>query len=100
IRDPLVTGVQTCALPIFAILASLPHEIGAPDKLKVITHGPTLPKLCYVHKVECEVNILSRNLYSDLLYWHPGPCGKVSTFHLVRSEERRVGKDCRARMVP
>src|SRR2546425_621579 len=69
IRDKLVTGVQTCALPI------------SPDRPPP-PEFPYLPRLCG---------------------WHP-PC----TFRkacsgprpLRRSEERRVGKECRSRWAP
>src|SRR5205823_7586787 len=76
IRDKLVTGVQTCALPISsgrrasrakrraACGRSAAHGARAPD------HGAA--------GIEC----------LD---------GDVSRIHRKRSEERRVGKECRAR---
>src|SRR5207247_6484381 len=59
IRDPLVTGVQTCALPIFP----LPSPDCAPMRGPVIT---------------------ARDRRHRILW-------------IGRSEERRVGKECRSR---
>src|SRR2546429_7297622 len=83
IRDVAVTGVQTCALPI------LP-EGG--------------PRFCRKHPANCHGGTLLR----------PGPWAAAqsnrtsraeSTFACrrvapVRSEERRVGKECRSRWSP
>src|SRR2546422_8495639 len=64
IRDVAVTGVQTCALPIYVV------EVG--DDLHGVVHGPV------VEPVAAEpLNIVAR-----------------------RSEERRVGKECRSRWSP
>src|SRR5438552_18324349 len=65
IRDDLVTGVQTCALPIYLV-------IGA-----VLVHGARAP-----HVVTREQLRLMR------------------THAVLRSEERRVGKECRYRWAP
>src|SRR5207247_10217676 len=69
IRDPLVTGVQTCALPI-----SHPACVGAVlcrGKLDVWQEG---------RKVEGVVRLGS----------------KFTFIYRTRSEERRVGKECRS----
>ena len=65
IRDPLVTGVQTCALPILADFAKM-NKDGKP--LRVLY-------------IDCET-------------------GSIDGFGLDRSEERRVGKECRSRWSP
>src|SRR5216683_5029867 len=57
IRDLIVTGVQTCALPISAPDAAIAAQAGAPPRKRLDTTGP-------------------------------------------RSEERRVGKECRSRWSP
>src|SRR5438874_3562903 len=62
IRDLYVTGVQTCALPIFCTILRL---IDRTDDLVVREH------------------------------WHGG--GDIVA---LRSEERRVGKECRSRWSP
>src|SRR5438874_10497901 len=72
IRDLYVTGVQTCALPIFTERWGLPRVtlVAAPN-----WSFATLPQSAYT---------VGRPL---------GPVG----FCRVRSEERRVGKECRSR---
>src|SRR2546430_4890914 len=82
IRDLTVTGVQTCALPIWNAYAI--NEISCTvtafrydakaGVLKEIQTAPTLPK---------DVPVT----------------GDLSTAE-VRSEERRVGKECRSRWSP
>src|SRR5258708_28389804 len=80
IRDDLVTGVQTCALPISPSSCGLllgrqrrrtaggPHDDGATGPRP----GPALEPQCAVK----------------------------STGMSMRSEERRVGKECRSRWSP
>src|SRR5205809_1817804 len=81
IRDVAVTGVQTCALPI----SCQPHLLPGPDR-EVGTEG-ILGGQAQVKGVAGtwkdltdSVNFMASNLTSQ-----------------VRSEERRVGKECRAR---
>src|SRR2546430_13435408 len=76
IRDLTVTGVQTCALPIYAKICRLWSasrlEIrpqGAP-----VTHG--------------------------LVYLQLAPSIRNGRRSQARSEERRVGKECRSRWSP
>src|SRR5947209_10576113 len=75
IRDIGVTGVQTCALPISQELSSMKREgVSFPDFGYMVTPQE------YIEK------------YSD-----------QPIFHLktdFRSEERRVGKECRSRWSP
>src|SRR5205823_8563198 len=88
IRDKLVTGVQTCALPI---LFELPDEL-LPDLAEVgrVRH-PALAtfvlrvRLRLVREVPTVVWALSMDPGQTLV-----PC--------ERSEERRVGKECRTRV--
>src|SRR5690606_40397131 len=90
IRDFHVTGVQTCALPIFSTgMAAIFGSI-----FPLIKPGN--------HIVSC-LNIFgsSRTIFSSIL-----PDWGVSTSYFnadsidkLRSEERRVGKECRARVV-
>src|SRR5437868_9266635 len=75
IRDRNVTGVQTCALPI------LPDEferLRQPSRLRqfMLTSRPA-PKPH--HRADCDVECPVRLLRN-----------------LLRSEERRVGKECRS----
>src|SRR5258708_30240045 len=70
IRDDLVTGVQTCALPISS-RARLWHR-----------YCPSLPCACSSRQVQRRSK---------------RPQGRRKT---QRSEERRVGKECRSRWSP
>src|SRR5256885_5248589 len=72
IRDYKVTGVQTCALPIY----------------------PDLP-LYFVYTMEQTIakNAFFFNLFGTLF-------AIFGVAALVRSEERRVGKECRSRWSP
>src|SRR5438105_15162519 len=64
IRDPLVTGVQTCALPIWRARTGRRSRAAESSWLRGIRRSP-------------------------------GPTGRAR-----RSEERRVGKECRSRWSP
>src|SRR5437764_10687812 len=75
IRDTSVTGVQTCALPIFAISSLL--QDGKPDDL-----------VGYMIRLECAERI------AEVVDFSP------KTMLASRSEERRVGKECRSRWWP
>src|SRR5205823_7523516 len=92
IRDKLVTGVQTCALPIYVwTLRSLLHRRRG-HRQPVVTRvekEPSIDKLAgpqsmlFVGKVGSEADA----------------AGRLHDF-VVRSEERRVGKECRSRWWP
>src|SRR2546430_5390669 len=83
IRDLTVTGVQTCALPISsgnrtAIACKTPPRFGSSG-----------------------VTVMSSVIPAARLY---GPMSRTVTFTIGpntgRSEERRVGKECRSRWSP
>src|SRR5690606_40004152 len=80
IRDFHVTGVQTCALPIFNVILMFEgeEEFGS----------PSLPAFIEANRdrLACDVAF---NSDSDM--WSPTR---------PRSEERRVGKECRERGGP
>src|SRR5687767_15334850 len=81
IRDKLVTGVQTCALPILRER----HGDAA-----LLAHA-------FVHKFSREEGRTQLRFQQDALdaietYTWPG--------NVRRSEERRVGKECRSRWSP
>src|SRR3989441_2738033 len=84
IRDKLVTGVQTCALPIFPVL----DEFTAAGRCGAAGLGL------------CTVNYFSL-AYSALACLRMEMSGSAS-FHSARkrSEERRVGKEGRSRWSP
>src|SRR5438034_4794232 len=74
IRDHCVTGVQTCALPIFR------SALG--DAAKSISEvGPIDPK--------------QWDAFAANLHYCPGDYSNPEAY--ARSEERRVGKECRSR---
>src|SRR3546814_6596456 len=77
-RCALVTGVQTCALPIFPI----PEDIVG--ELLTITSYTTLDPKKHVPKAHKTNIALKRGHHLQLR----GPNG------IGRSEERRVGKEC------
>src|SRR5438445_8928161 len=79
IRDIGVTGVQTCALPISSTQA--PRRTGE----VVVPLAVTFSTLAIV---------------STPPRWLPGGSGTFLNSWPVRSEERRVGKECRSRWWP
>src|SRR5207247_4292041 len=90
IRDPLVTGVQTCALPICrAILANL---IGSPFGGTVYPINPTRDS---VLGVKAYPNIAAVPAKVDLAVIMT-PAATIPG----RSEERRVGKERAVRRAP
>src|SRR5689334_24124063 len=82
IRDGTVTGVQTCALPIYPTFGSLmSKELGRTDN--------PLPNF---------VSVAPYRIFNQAAY-APGFLGPMYA-PLLRSEERRVGKECRSRWSP
>src|SRR2546425_5095090 len=78
IRDKLVTGVQTCALPIYRPGGVVRHLDPRPGGDVATRDGPVSDGA----ELETRVERIARA---------PG---------LDRSEERRVGKECRSRWSP
>src|SRR5256885_2940164 len=83
IRDYKVTGVQTCALPILQIAPIRGHEVG------VLLIGLP-PKTVMLHSGDHQIPL--RVVVAEGL--------EVDQDHASRSEERRVGKECRSRWSP
>src|SRR2546430_12639243 len=84
IRDLTVTGVQTCALPIFSVIDELP-----PGRTPVQTVVVPEPR-----RVEVVARIAEACRAGRQAYW---VCPLIDE---SRSEERRVGKECRSRWSP
>src|SRR2546430_5310342 len=86
IRDLTVTGVQTCALPIC-------EDAGAHDVFVVLTTAPgnTLQDV-----TSFQVTATNNGTTSNADY----DSGTFPTTIMFRSEERRVGKECRSRWSP
>src|SRR5690606_39431012 len=83
IRDFHVTGVQTCALPIFSDLKASPPSSSLENSATTFFR-PTSERR----------QILSSGVSNQLSVTTPF----LIVFH--RSEERRVGKECRSRCWP
>src|SRR3712207_8787476 len=83
IRDIGVTGVQTCALPIFEVSAQTPDIGEASESLPVPFNGEPL-------EIGFNPEFLREGLES----------AEADELMLKRSEERRVGKECRSRWSP
>ena len=96
IRDTSVTGVQTCALPISSIKALKPsekrHEVwDAKTAGLCIRISPTGVKTYQVvKKLHGKTKRITLGKESDLTV-------EQARKKASRSEERRVGKECRAR---
>src|SRR5699024_11287071 len=91
IRDRNVTGVQTCALPIFASAGPAisayrgrVHEVLEGELERLDSRGQRSP----------EVERALRHFAGVLVH------GPTTRSRALRSEERRVGKECRARWTP
>src|SRR5438105_10808122 len=84
IRDPLVTGVQTCALPILAPSSSTRTELPARA-----ARPPKAPGASTRTRSNSRTSVHSRRRCREFMTRWP----------LGRSEERRVGKECRCRRV-
>src|SRR5207253_6862500 len=87
IRDGHVTGVQTCALPIFVAQA-------AGMKLSLAQQVPILLTLMLTSKGAAGVPRAGLVVLSGTLTTFGLPMEGVAV--VLRSEERRVGKECRA----
>src|SRR5437763_13855284 len=79
IRDTSVTGVQTCALPISLSL-----------------HAYIVQWLC--HERNAAVRMMT--VVTTGAMRSPSRFGAVNRENSLRSEERRVGKECRSRWSP
>src|SRR5256886_12090023 len=86
IRDLTVTGVQTCALPISFAALRTQHDLGLLER-PLAVGGQVFAH--FQHD-------LGSSDYRSRISW-PSHC---SSSVQVRSEERRVGKECRSRWSP
>src|SRR2546425_3585965 len=85
IRDKLVTGVQTCALPIYR---------GAAAAWKC---GSAVVECCHSWR-NCNGEAICRREAGRSAGCERGRAENADRF--ARSEERRVGKECRSRWSP
>src|SRR5260370_18178549 len=86
IRDSSVTGVQTCALPIYpvdrVVVDGIEHRVAIDDAVAAAAIGRRRGGPIADHVILFEV------------------IKKRAALRFVRSEERRVGKECRSRWSP
>src|SRR3989440_5782130 len=82
IRDLIVTGVQTCALPILNPSTRLPGTTEIEREIRRRMENGELFAVCYA-------DLDHFKEYNDRYSYNDG-----------RSEERRVGKECRSRWSP
>src|SRR2546430_9249286 len=86
IRDLTVTGVQTCALPILPTGA--PNAARMPSEMR---SAPAPVAILFSRSTLCG--------YRRSLRWYAFPAF-FAMYRFARSEERRVGKECRSRWSP
>src|SRR5205085_6756048 len=100
IRDLTVTGVQTCALPICTAFTLTVTGTGFMPGSQVQWGGTTRIST-YVSSTQMTVAVKDTDLTvggtAAVTVVNPGPGGGASS---SRSEERRVGKECRPRWEP
>src|SRR2546427_5748055 len=83
IRDLTVTGVQTCALPIYLAL-----DAWDPESDGIII-------ACLNFRSHPIINRLEARIGKPVV-----TSTQATLWHVLRSEERRVGKECRSRWSP
>src|SRR5205823_8401193 len=91
IRDKLVTGVQTCALPISDGGAGANH-VSDGDHQQCRCRWLRAPRL-----VSETLGGRSEEISQICVMWGKAVAVFRYQAHDVRSEERRVGKECRSR---
>src|SRR3546814_4583193 len=86
-RCALVTGVQTCALPILALVASSLDPPAMLDRLQAIeaAFGRRTGQRWSARTLDLDILLWSGGIWSD---------DRLVIPHPARSEARRVGKEC------
>src|SRR2546429_7558145 len=98
IRDVAVTGVQTCALPIF--FGS--HLCNVLRRLRRIArfYGREPQFICCSATIANPGKLASRLLEAEVEVLDSNGAPAAEKTFVFRSEERRVGKECRSRWSP
>src|SRR5258708_15109357 len=86
IRDDLVTGVQTCALPIYPLIERQQKMEGFVVSIKQALFDQGLGGKFVVYDAKSKTHSFAKETLKEL--------------SKIRSEERRVGKECRSRWSP
>src|SRR5690606_40050164 len=89
-----VTGVQTCALPISS---RKPVDIAINSEASIIIHHDDWYYLLVTHGSCCAGANSSYNIRMGRSGKVTGPYLDNMGIDMIRSEERRVGKECRYR---
>src|SRR5256885_13339072 len=89
IRDYKVTGVQTCALPILSYLKAARLIEG--DKDYFTTQPGVDMSMPFAALLLCQFRQLE-HISTQI--------PRIDLLYITRSEERRVGKECRSRWSP
>src|SRR5206468_5199442 len=87
IRDLIVTGVQTCALPIWAVPFLNKAAFRRPNNMEYGSTPPRIAQLRGPKTINEDIAILKNFNVTEKKYFE----------FRARSEERRVGKECRCR---
>src|SRR5699024_11225497 len=95
IRDRNVTGVQTCALPI-SIQRIAVHVLCIDNRCFQRRSGNT-PSKQSGRMVTPQKLVLMEPVCSNVYFYDMFLCNPSRRFEPQRSEERRVGKECRLR---
>src|SRR5436190_15851006 len=93
IRDHCVTGVQTCALPIFIVDATRLTSEQTLLQTEWIRPGALVMPYGAVRSTDPELPVMADKFVVD--DWNQAAASEFG-----RSEERRVGKECRSRWSP
>src|SRR5260221_14561025 len=97
IRDHCVTGVQTCALPIYMFEPNASWSL--PAHLFLVSEWSAA--CASGDPMSCTNALDLPNRQDPVLPSHPAPnYAWTDLTYLLRSEERRVGKECRSRWSP
>src|SRR5205807_7969395 len=97
IRDYKVTGVQTCALPIFLAVQERYRELNGRELALAITLSAFLSILPLVLVGIAVFGFFSAGASKDLAAEAVKRLSLDTSSDTARSEERRVGKECRSR---
>ena len=97
IRDWSVTGVQTCALPIWLLIRKGILAWGVPETIKS-DNGSDFKAKSIVRLLDALG--IEHDLSSPYSPEQKGTVERVIGTFQRRSEERRVGKECRSRWSP
>src|SRR5258708_32060157 len=99
IRDDLVTGVQTCALPILcSFFAAVRFSISIARSKSALATIEGREKMDSTSQWQALKVALQRE--AEDIFYSAGEVVVVESSGISRSEERRVGKECRSRWSP